>query len=156
MFILLVWYLVIYPFQKKKHFTNFSKSFSWQFFCFRLDRPTEPVDRSLCPGHARLCMSVGRPIGRPTESSLLSGFLGRPTGRPPSENCVSFLRPVDRSVDPSPTAICQQGGRPTGPVDRQACRAPTALSSLVQFWNLFLGLFFGRLFLGFVDLFQIK
>ena len=81
-------------------------------FLFQAGPADRPVDRSLCPGHARLCMSVGRPTGRPTESSLLSGFLGRPTGRPPSKNCVSFLRTVDRLVDPSPTALCQQGGRP--------------------------------------------
>ena len=110
-----------------------SSKISSQFFCFRLYRPTGPVDRIMCPGRARSCTSVGQPTGRPTCKPQLSVNFGRPTGRPTVNIFVSFLRPVDRTVDPSPTAICQQGGRPTGPVGRQACCCPTALSSLVNF-----------------------
>ena len=45
----------------------------------RPDRLTGPVDRALWSGRAHLCKSVGRPTGRPTGSTLLSGFC-RSTG----------------------------------------------------------------------------
>ena len=115
------------------------------FFCFRQDRPTGPVDRHL----HRTCtlVHVCRPTARVDRQSagLLSDFLGRPPGRPLSETCVSLQRTVDRTGRPEPNGYCQQGRRPTGPVDRQACKMPTALSSLLQseicfkicFWQTF-------------------
>ena len=103
------------------------------FFCFRLDRPTGPVDRRLHQDvHDCARLLTDRP-GRPTVCSLLSGFLGRPPGSTARRTLCFSLRTVDPGVDRSPTALCQQSWRPTGPVDRQACKSPTTLSSFVQF-----------------------
>ena len=145
----------------QNYFENFLKSkINPYLFLFQAWRSTGPVDR-LCsrPGrstsrstescvqdvHACARLSVDRPVDRPKTACSL--FFG---GRPTVKNCVCPLRPVD----PSPTASCQQGWRSTGPVDRQACQLPTALSSLVKIWILIFTLFCGRTFLTFWGLFS--
>ena len=90
-------------------------------FCFRLDRPTGPVDRHL----HRTCtlVHVCRPTARVDRLSggLLLGFLGRPPGRPPSETCVSFRGRSTQAVDPSPTATASRAdGRPDGSTAKPA------------------------------------
>ena len=89
------------------------------FFCFRQDRPTGPVDRSLYQDmHACACLSADRP-GRLTESSFALGFSGstaqstafsklcfiledgRPDGRPESNGSLPARRTVDRTGRPS-------------------------------------------------------
>ena len=98
--------------------------------CRSTDRSTDLKQPALC------FLSVDWPVDRSKIGCSLF-LVGQLTGRPVVKNYVSSLRPVDWPVDPSPTAICQQGWRSTGPVDRQAYQLPTALSSLVKFWNLF-------------------
>ena len=68
-------------------------------------------------------------------------WVDRPVDRQ-KETVFLLKRTVDPAVDRSSTALCQQGdGWPDRSTVRPA-KCPTALSSLVQFWNLFLGLFF--------------
>ena len=90
-----------------------SSKFSSQFFCFRLNRPTGPVDRIMCPGRACLCTSVGRPTGRPTCKPQLSVNFGRSTGRPPIQNYVFLLfagRPTGRLTGrPEPNGYMPAG-----------------------------------------------
>ena len=81
---------------------------------------------------------VCRPTARVDRLTAVAlGFSGS-TARVdrPQNTSFSLRGRSTRPVDPSPTALCQQSWRPTGPVDRQACKSPTALSSFVQFWNL--------------------
>ena len=72
----------------KNYFENFPKSkipilytvsglavdWAGQPDLFQARTVDRPVDHVLCPGRARLCTSVGRPTGRPTENRLLSVF----------------------------------------------------------------------------------
>ena len=149
----LAWYLAIYT---SKYFTNPPVQNSWLFFYSgKTGRPDRSTGACIQDVHACACLSADRPVDR-LKAVCSRVFSADRIGRPPSENCVSFLRTVDRAVDPSPTASCQQGGRPTGPVDRQACKAPTALSSLVQSEICFCDLFLADFFWVFGDLFQIK
>ena len=145
----LAWYLAIFT---SKIFYKNSKFRFLLFFCFRQDRPTGPVDWSLYPGRARLCTSVGRPPGRPTECSLLSGFMGRPPGRPPAEHFVSFW---GRSTRAQRLFASRADGRPDRSTARPA-KSPTALSSLVQSEICFCDLFLADFFWVFRELFQIK
>ena len=117
----------------KNIFTKYSQFCPAAIFLFQAkpaDRPGRPA--TVLDMHACACPSADRP-GRPTDCRLLSGFLGRPDGRPPSETCVSIYRTVDPTGRPEPNGYCHLGGRPTGLVDRQACKSPTALSSFVYF-----------------------
>ena len=156
------WYLATYAYKiilkifPSPEFSHFVKLFqAWRSTgsddrtFSRPGQPTDPVDRDLCQDmHACACLSVDRPVDRPkTVCSLF--FVGRPTGRPPLQNCVLPLEAGWPTGRPSPTAICQQGWRSTGLVDRQPAWAPTTLSSLVKFWNLFLRLFVWQIFLIF-------
>ena len=78
---------------------------------------------------------VCRPTARVDRLSAVAlGFSGSTARVDRPQNTSFCLRGRStRPVDPSPTALCQQSWRPTGPVDRQACKSPTALSSFVQF-----------------------
>ena len=127
----------------KKYFTNFQYPVSWLFFCFRQDRPTGPVDRSLYPGRARLCMSVGRPSGRPTESSLLSSFLGRPD-RSTAFRKLCFLLEDGR---PEPNGYMPAGrtadrtGRPPG-LQRSNGSFLFCVNLKICFWSVLWHIFF--------------
>ena len=138
--------------QTQNYFTKFSKSKKkYCFSYFRLTGRPAPV-----PGRAHLCTSVGRPPRSTDWIHLLSGFLGRPVRSTAEESCALSFGTVDPTGRPEPTALCQLSWRSTGPVDRQACCCPTALSSFVQFWSLFYWLLFSRFFQGFPGLFQRK
>jgi len=126
--------LLKFVFKTQNYFTKFSKFKSCWFFLFQADRPTGPVDRRQCQDvHVCARLSVDRP-GRPTECTCSRVFWVDRSGRPQEESCALSFVAVDPTGRPEPTALCQLSWRSTGPVDRQACCCPTALSSFVQFW----------------------
>ena len=106
------------------------------FPCFRLTGrpPGRPAPVS---GRARLCTSVGRPA-RSTDCKQATLGLFRSTARSTALRKLCFLwgdgRPDSR---PEPNGSLPARRRSTGPVDRQACCWPTALSSLGKSENLF-------------------
>ena len=136
-----------------KMFTKIPSSVFLLFFCFRQYRPTGPADRSLYPGRARLCMSVGRPPGRPTECSYALGFSrstarrklcffledGRPSGRPESNGSLPAGQTADRT------------GRPPS---LPAANGSFLFCEILKIY--FFGLFCSRFSLIFGDCFLIK
>ena len=100
-------------------FKIFSVYFSVSGWTGRPDRSTGSCVRTCTLVHVR------RPTDRTTGRKQIAHYflsVGRTVDRP-KVSALCFLS-GGRPVDPSPTAICQQGGRPTGTVDRQACQSP--------------------------------
>ena len=134
-----------------KIFYKFFKVLFLAVFLFQAGPADRPVDRSLCPGHARLCMSVGRPIGQPTESSLLSGFLsrstafrklcflleaGRPVGRPKPNGYMPAGRTVDRTGRP-PSLQSPNGSFLFGPILKSVFRTVFLADFFWVLWTFF-------------------
>ena len=125
--------LLKFVLKTQNYFTKFPSSKTCCFSCFRLTgRPARSTGASARTCTVCACLSVDRPVD-PTVNSLLSGFLGRPPGRPREGNCVSFVEDGRPDGRPEPNGSLPTRRRSTDPVDRQACKSPTALSSLVQF-----------------------
>ena len=126
----------------QNYFENFPKSRKFPYsILFQAWRSAVPVDRihsrlgrstgrSIAPCvqdvHV-LCTSIGRPTGRPTESSLLSVFWPVDRfGRPIAQNVFPLWRPVDRPVDRVQRLVANQtAGRPVRSTDSRL-QPPTA------------------------------
>ena len=129
--------ILSYLYFKNIFTTKISSSVLLLFFCFRQDRPT-----GTCTGHARLCMSVGRPPGSTDCLQVCSRvfWVDRPVDRL-QKPVFLFRGRSTRAVDPSPTATASRAdGRPDRSTARPAkCQRlfPLLCISEICFCNLF-------------------